>query len=215
MQSSVLLIKGKVLEAMDNRGLASDCYRQALTCDVHCFEAFDALIQHNMLTALEEQELVNSLPISQQCTPEESEILLILYKSKLKKYHGNTDFIINVKDNITLGTNVTNQNSIAPKISIMTPTSLSTPNIINEKANKSQKLDSSLKTVQVNDNLVICNLNSSLDLKVAKAEKLYYDCKYLQCFDLTERILKEDQYHSGCLPIHISCLVELKRTNST
>lgn len=46
-------MKGKVLEAMDNRGLASECYKQALQCDVHCFEAFDALIQHHMLTATE------------------------------------------------------------------------------------------------------------------------------------------------------------------
>lgn len=38
---------------MDNRGLASECYKQALQCDVYCFEAFDAIIQHHMLTALE------------------------------------------------------------------------------------------------------------------------------------------------------------------
>lgn len=49
----MLFIKGKVLEAMDNRGLASECYMQALQCDVHCFEAFDALIQHHMLNAAE------------------------------------------------------------------------------------------------------------------------------------------------------------------
>lgn len=46
-------MKGKVLEAMDNRGLASECYKQALQSDVHCFEAFDALIQHHMLAAAE------------------------------------------------------------------------------------------------------------------------------------------------------------------
>lgn len=38
---------------MDNRGLASDCFKQALQCDVHCVEAFDSLIQHHMLTATE------------------------------------------------------------------------------------------------------------------------------------------------------------------
>lgn len=38
---------------MDNRGLAADCYGQALQCDVNCFEAFDSLIQHHMLTATE------------------------------------------------------------------------------------------------------------------------------------------------------------------
>lgn len=53
IKSSVLLIKGKVLEAMDNRGLASECYKQALINDVYCYEAFESLIQHNMLTAAE------------------------------------------------------------------------------------------------------------------------------------------------------------------
>jgi hypothetical protein len=38
---------------MDNRGLAADCYKQALRCDVHCYEAFEALVQHQMLSAQE------------------------------------------------------------------------------------------------------------------------------------------------------------------
>jgi len=42
-----------VYEAMDNRGLAADCYKQALRCDVHCYEAFEALVQHQMLSAQE------------------------------------------------------------------------------------------------------------------------------------------------------------------
>lgn len=28
------------------------------------------------------------------------------------------------------------------------------------------------------------------------------------------RVLKKDPYHSTCLPVHIACLVELKKTNS-
>lgn len=47
------MLKGKLLEAMDNRGLASECYRQALQFDVHCYEAYEALIQHQMLSATE------------------------------------------------------------------------------------------------------------------------------------------------------------------
>lgn len=27
------------------------------------------------------------------------------------------------------------------------------------------------------------------------------------------RILKKDPYHNSCLPVHIACLVELKKTN--
>lgn len=51
--ASFLLLKGKVLEAMDNRGLAADCYKHALQLDVYCFEAFDSLIKYQMLTAAE------------------------------------------------------------------------------------------------------------------------------------------------------------------
>lgn len=55
---------------MDNRDLATECYKQALLADVHCFEAFDALIQHQMLSANEELELLNSLPFSKHCSTE-------------------------------------------------------------------------------------------------------------------------------------------------
>lgn len=53
LTSSILFLKGQVYEAMDNRGLAADCYKQALQCDVHCYEAFEALVQHQMLSAQE------------------------------------------------------------------------------------------------------------------------------------------------------------------
>jgi len=53
LQSGILFLKGRVLEASENRGLAADCYRQALRCDVYCYEAFDALVQHHMLSSWE------------------------------------------------------------------------------------------------------------------------------------------------------------------
>lgn len=33
-------------------------------------------------------------------------------------------------------------------------------------------------------------------------------------FVLCYSVLKKDPYHSSCLPVHISCLVELKKVNS-
>ena len=38
---------------MDNRNLAVDCFREALRQDVYCFEAFDMLVHHHMLSAQE------------------------------------------------------------------------------------------------------------------------------------------------------------------
>ncbi|XP_068240729.1 cell division cycle protein 16 homolog [Palaemon carinicauda] len=57
-------------------------------------------------------------------------------------------------------------------------------------------------------------LVSNADFITAQAEKLYYNCNFAQCHRLTQEVLKKDPYHTGCLPIHISCLVELKQSNS-
>ncbi|XP_038122954.1 cell division cycle protein 16 homolog [Culex quinquefasciatus] len=85
--ASIYFLKGKILEAMDNRILAMDCYVQALHKSVYCSEALDALVQHEMLMAWEEKELMQHIPMDQQCTEPERKILKVLYESKLKKYY--------------------------------------------------------------------------------------------------------------------------------
>ncbi|CAG5124550.1 unnamed protein product [Candidula unifasciata] len=84
--NSICLLRGKIYEAMDNRSLASDCYREALRLDVYCFEALELLINHHMLTAQEEKDLINSLPLSSQCSPGEADLVRSLYESRMKKY---------------------------------------------------------------------------------------------------------------------------------
>lgn len=60
MQSALFCIKGKIYEALDNRNFATDCYREALRNDVHCYDAFQALVQHQMLTSLEGYAIINT-----------------------------------------------------------------------------------------------------------------------------------------------------------
>nr|XP_023012810.1 cell division cycle protein 16 homolog [Leptinotarsa decemlineata] len=234
--SSYLLLKGKILEGMDNRGLAADCYQQALHHDVHCFEAFDSLIKYQMLTSAEEEGLLKSLPISEQCSPEEAEILKTLYESKLKKYHtptlpkpnenrilyGNTPCISNnrILNIMNLTPDPTRSLPITP-CTIVTPTVNSTPNVArnndrNLKKNELQKLktsNSQSMQTETCESSTLIKLRNSLDLQVAEAERMYYNCDYQQCSLLTEAILKIDPYHDACLPIHISCQVELKQSN--
>lgn len=95
--ASICFLKGKVLEAMDNRGLAMDCYVLALQKSVYCTEALDALIQHEMLMAWEEKELMQHLPIAQQCTEPEGKVLQKLYESKLKKYYDSISPVTNAE----------------------------------------------------------------------------------------------------------------------
>lgn len=38
---------------MDNRAVATEFYKQALQCDVYSYQAFEALVQNQMLSAAE------------------------------------------------------------------------------------------------------------------------------------------------------------------
>lgn len=40
-------------EALDNRNLATDCYKEALRNNINCFEALNALLLHGLLTSIE------------------------------------------------------------------------------------------------------------------------------------------------------------------
>ncbi|XP_058526493.1 cell division cycle protein 16 homolog isoform X2 [Ochotona princeps] len=86
IKSSICLLRGKIYDALDNRTLATYSYKEALKLDVYCFEAFDLLTSHHMLTAQEEKELLDSLPLNKLCT-EEQELLRFLFENKLKKYN--------------------------------------------------------------------------------------------------------------------------------
>ncbi|EDV93002.1 GH18518 [Drosophila grimshawi] len=85
--ASIFLMKGKVYEALDNRGMAMDFYVQALHKSIYCFEALDALVQHEMLMAWEEFELMHHLPLAQQSSDSDAKFILKLYESRLKKYY--------------------------------------------------------------------------------------------------------------------------------
>ncbi|KAJ0070144.1 hypothetical protein NL108_002451, partial [Boleophthalmus pectinirostris] len=87
INSSICLLRGKIYDAMDNRPLATSSYKEALKLDVYCFEAFDLLTAHHMLTAQEEKDFLDSLPLNEQCTEEEEELLHFLFEHKLKKVH--------------------------------------------------------------------------------------------------------------------------------
>uniref|UniRef100_A0A8D2CL96 Cell division cycle 16 n=1 Tax=Sciurus vulgaris TaxID=55149 RepID=A0A8D2CL96_SCIVU len=91
IKSSICLLRGKIYDALDNRTLATYSYKEALKLDVYCFEAFDLLTSHHMLTA--QEELLESLPLSKLCT-EEQELLRFLFENKLKKYNKPSETVI-------------------------------------------------------------------------------------------------------------------------
>jgi len=64
-------------------------------------------------------------------------------------------------------------------------------------------------TVTDSSNLLATNV----DVLTAQAERFYYNCDYHSCYNLNSQVLARDLYHPQCLPIHLSCLMELKKTN--
>ncbi|ENN74493.1 hypothetical protein YQE_08938, partial [Dendroctonus ponderosae] len=197
--SSFLLLKGRILEAMDNRGLASDCYKQALHCDVFCYEAFDLLIKYQMLNASEERALLLSIPIADQCSPDEVDILRNLYAMKMKKYHTptaplNREGLILLTDNKLASSTPGCIKSLPLSPSLhVSPCSISIPMVANNKVKKA----SDKMQVDATDYWDLGKFQDSLDLKVSQAEILYYNCDYQNCVALTESILKKDPYHDG------------------
>ncbi|KAJ1520995.1 hypothetical protein ONE63_004065 [Megalurothrips usitatus] len=204
LQSSILFIKGQVLEAMDNRELAADCYRQALRSDVYCYEAFDALVQHHMLSSWEEMELLDSIPYSEQCkTPAEAKFLRQLYEIKLNKYQGPYQL---APRPLEIGT-ITSPNPTDQPFKAKWALDISQSPCDPQKQPTPQLLFDNP------DNLVVKLLPTNLDVLVAKAERLFYNCKFQSSLKLTEEVLKKDPHHSNCLCVHIGCLVELKKSN--
>ncbi|ESN99613.1 hypothetical protein HELRODRAFT_113698 [Helobdella robusta] len=153
LESAVLLLKAKIYECMENRELALSCYKKSLKLDVRCFEAFNNLIQHQMLSAPEEKKLMQQLNFNLCEDESERTLTKYLYRKMLKKY--------------------------------------------NKPQDVSNEID------QLNDNF---------DVLVSKAEQLFYNCEFNNCFKITSGILKSDPYNPSCLPVHIASLVELRKT---
>ena len=79
---ALLVLKGKVLESMDNREQASDIFREALKLDPYCQEALHYLTKHQMLSAEQEQSLLDSIPLED----EEKEMIHFLYSIGRSKF---------------------------------------------------------------------------------------------------------------------------------
>ncbi|KAF6040458.1 CDC16 [Bugula neritina] len=87
--SAMHLLLGKSYEGTGSYDLSTEQFRQALVYDVYCHEAFDKIIGHHLLTASQEQELLDQLPFEEQCAGEDNcKTVSTLYRMQIKKYAG-------------------------------------------------------------------------------------------------------------------------------
>ncbi|KAK2165875.1 hypothetical protein NP493_1345g00047 [Ridgeia piscesae] len=94
IESSINLLRGKIYESMENRNLAVECFTEALRTDIYCYEAFDSLVNHHMMTAEEEKVLLSSLSLGTPCEGDEEKLVHFLYEDRLKKYNEPSDLTV-------------------------------------------------------------------------------------------------------------------------
>ncbi|KAK3945125.1 anaphase-promoting complex subunit cut9 [Diplogelasinospora grovesii] len=56
-------------------------------------------------------------------------------------------------------------------------------------------------------------LQDNADIKLAKADLLYTQCRFKDALAITDKILEEDKHNFAVYPIHLACLYELKKNN--
>ncbi|KAG5672804.1 hypothetical protein PVAND_002896 [Polypedilum vanderplanki] len=266
--ASLYLLKAKILEAVDKRSLAIDCYIHALQKSVYMTEALDALVHHEILMSWEEKDLIQNIMPTKQCNDADLHILKYLYEQKLKKYYSSTSTspqmghpektpnnaqLLNaINEKIKASETVENRKSISTSTAVKGSIKLfSTPSTqtIMSPANKilydlkntsasSFSIQSSLsrsmlncsRTVNTNNKIpsrtaknsgdiitaknALRILENSVDILIANAEELFYNCEYKKCLKIIEEILDRDPYHKRTLFVQIGCLMELKDSNA-
>ncbi len=158
LESSMCYLRGNIYANQNILDRAKECYKEAIQIDIKCFEAFDQLISNNLLTPIEEWDLLQNLNF--QKSDDNSDLIKALYTTKLNKY-----------------TNLSKY----------------------EEAN-----------ILLNEEY---GLGNNGDVQLSKANLLFTQCRFQQCANVCEEILKKDAYNFEVLPNLLACLYELGGKN--
>ncbi|KAK9245550.1 hypothetical protein V1506DRAFT_538043 [Lipomyces tetrasporus] len=89
LEASMCYLRGIIYSNQNNFEKAKDCYKEALTVDIKCYEAFDELITNSLMTPVEEWDFLSSLRFDDN---EDGELVKLLYTTKLNKYYNTNRF---------------------------------------------------------------------------------------------------------------------------
>ncbi|KAF7725020.1 anaphase promoting complex subunit cdc16 [Apophysomyces ossiformis] len=85
LESAMCYVRGHAYLQLHEVQKAKNCFKEALTVDVKCYDALEALIQFNMLEEADEWSFVSTLPYREHCG-EDMEFFRTLYMLKLKRF---------------------------------------------------------------------------------------------------------------------------------
>ncbi|KAK9454561.1 hypothetical protein V1511DRAFT_502329 [Dipodascopsis uninucleata] len=89
LQASMCYLRGIIYSNQNNFEKAKDCFKEALTIDVKCYEAFDELISNSLMTPSEERHFVSTLNFDDI---QDGDLVKLLYTTKLNKYYNANRF---------------------------------------------------------------------------------------------------------------------------
>lgn len=78
----IYMLKGKCCEALDLQVKAQEWYKMALEVDIHCYEAWEVLLNHALITTEEAEEFLDTLPFD-----DENHWLKAIYQCKIRKFN--------------------------------------------------------------------------------------------------------------------------------
>lgn len=93
-EASMCHLRGLIHLHLNSSQKAKECFLEALTLDVKCYESFESLVDGNMLMVDEEWEFIQGLKYAEQ-TEEDAEFIRMAYTVRLKKVRTGTALLCN------------------------------------------------------------------------------------------------------------------------
>ncbi|CAO3591373.1 unnamed protein product [Absidia cylindrospora] len=90
LESIMCFARGEAYLQLKETDKAKTCFKEALTVDVKCYDALEALVRHNMLEEKAEWEFIMTLPYEAHCDGD-ADLFRDLYMLQLKRYSHSND----------------------------------------------------------------------------------------------------------------------------
>ena len=192
MHSIRHLLIGKAYEMKENKQPAIRNYLLALKNDLENIEAFDILINHQLLNTSEKQKLLNTLNFNQNnCW------LYDYYQSKI-----NDNIFMTYKSDVEIDLSI---NKII--------------NEINSENNSKYRRDNNLEEINNYNSNYITNINimdvlyknNDQSLMLMEAEKMFMARDYTNTYKKLKKINEDDFYNLELIPMLCSSMIELNK----
>ncbi|MCP8716607.1 MAG: tetratricopeptide repeat protein, partial [Asgard group archaeon] len=92
LEASMCYLRGLIYANQNNFERAKECYKEACVVDVKCYEAFNELIDNNLMTPTEEWDFVMTQLNYRDNLDNNDELIKLLYTTKLSKYLNTNKF---------------------------------------------------------------------------------------------------------------------------